>query len=155
MGAEHTLSTVTVGLVSESDNPSWDRHEVLPFPDTLHAALCFLVEGGSARALWTPLAQLYLKGCLLTFSGSRGPSSTAPTNLVLRPFTGTFRQSQSFLGSSTFVEASSLPICRSALCPAPSLLMQVNSVCITSSSVKNRLWSQATRVQMPSALLTG
>ena len=34
MGAEHTLSTVTVGLVSESDNPSWDRHEVLPFPDT-------------------------------------------------------------------------------------------------------------------------
>ena len=126
-------------------------------PSPTHGARCSLLPGGggSARALWTPLAQLYLKGCLLTFSRSGGPSSTAPTNLVLRPFTGTFRQSQSFLGSSTFVEASSLPICRSALCPAPSLLMQVNSVCITSSSVKNRLWSQATRVQMPSALLTG
>lgn len=34
MGAEHILSTVTVGLVTESDNPSWDRHEMLPFPDT-------------------------------------------------------------------------------------------------------------------------
>lgn len=110
MRTEHTLFAVIVGFAIETDNPSWERHVMLPSSDTARTALSSLAEGGSARALQTPPARLYVMSrCCL----GAGPSSPA-SDLVLRPFTCPSCHSQSFPGSSAFAEASALFICRAA-----------------------------------------